>query len=121
MWKVKEMVDSNIAVNEAVRVAQNLPALESRLEQVDPDIRIVRAKSLLYSKTVWGSLAAIVVSRLATQWGLGWDVTTCSVVSGAIVWIAVIALRYVTKAPIDGMVATTGDAAKAATPSGTLK
>ena len=115
------MVDSNIAVNEAVRVAQSLPGLENRLAEADPDVRIVRAKALLYSKTVWGALAAIVISRLATQWGLGWDATTCSVVSGGLVWVAVIALRYITKAPIDGMIATTGDAKKAAAPSGTLK
>lgn len=90
--------------DEAINQARTLPELIRNLSRVSPDLaQQLVGKSLLASKSVWGNAIAMVVAWAVTKWGLGWDAQTSAEVTGAVVMAATIALRYVTRQPISGI------------------
>jgi hypothetical protein len=91
--------------NRIVADARSMPDLIAAAKAADPALaEQLTGKALLYSRTVWGTPIVMLITWGASRYGLGWDVETCSAVAGAITWCAVVALRYVTRAPIAGIV-----------------
>lgn len=93
------------ARDRAIADAKDLPSLINNVSAVDPALASqLTGKALLASKTPWGTIAGGVVGWLVSHYGLGWDQATCDVVAGACVLLASYAMRYVTAAPITGVV-----------------
>ncbi len=91
--------------DQLIGMAKDVPDLIAKARTFDPDLAAsLTGKALLASKTVWGTLAAMVVSWAVTRWGLGWDADTCAEVSGVLVMGATAGLRAITKAPVTGIV-----------------
>ncbi len=92
----------------AISQAKNLPQLIAFLSAADPKLAdAIKGKSLIASKSPWGTLAVTVVSWAAAHWGLGWSDDTCNLVAGAGVVLGSYAMRYITRAQITGFVKPT--------------
>lgn len=86
-----------------VNASRDLPELLNRAAALDPETAAKwTGGALVASKTVWGTLAALVVAEGVRRLHLGWDQNTIAVVSGALVLAAAAGLRLVTKYPITG-------------------
>lgn len=94
----------NAMTDKIVADAKSLPDLIAKAQQADPELaQQLTGKALLASKTVWGVPLTMIVSAVVTRYGLGWDASTCGIVSGALVMVATVALRWVTSSPISGI------------------
>lgn len=90
--------------DQAVAVARDIPTLIKQASVVDPDLAAKwTGKALVASKTVWGTLATMMVSWAVTRWGLGWDPQTCAEASGVLVMAATLGLRSASELPITGL------------------
>lgn len=101
----------------AVALAKDIPSLIRQAAASDPDLAAKwKGKSLIASKTLWGTLITMGVSWAVTKWGLGWNSDTCAEVSGGLVMAATATLRSVSELPITGLFrpATTQEAVKTA-------
>lgn len=97
-------VTRSALVNDAVARAQDLPQLVDQLKQVDPGLaQQFTGKALVASKTVWGVGATMIVTYVATTYGLGWDHDTVELVSGLAVIVATAVFRKLSSAPISGI------------------
>lgn len=95
--------------DQVIGMAKDLPDLIVKAQTFDPALAAsLTGKALIASKTVWGTLAAMLVSWAVTRWGLGWDADTCAEVSGVLVMAATAGLRAITKAPVTGVVTAGG-------------
>lgn len=93
-------------VNAAVARAQSLPGLVAELRQIDPALAgQLTGKTLLASRSPWGTLAAGLVGYVSARYGLGFDETTTGLVAGASVLVGSYAMRLLTRQPITGIVA----------------
>ena len=93
------------ARDRAIADAKDLPSLINNVSAVDPALAAsLTGKALLASKSPWGSLAGGIVGWLVSHYGLGWDQATCDLVAGACVLAASYVMRYITAAPITGVV-----------------
>jgi hypothetical protein len=89
--------------DQTVAIAKDIPDLISKASTFDPDLAAKwTGKALLASKTLWGSLAIIVVTAVVKRYTLGWDENTVDTVAGAIDIVCFAALRKVTEHPITG-------------------
>lgn len=89
--------------DQAVATARDLPDLIQKASALDPDLAAkFTGKSLLASKTFYGSILVIVVTEVARRYSLGWDPTTVDIVAGAIDLAALSALRAMSEHPITG-------------------
>jgi len=94
-------------INTAIAQARSLPGLIANLQHINPDlVAQLETKPLLASRTVWGTLLAWGIGWLTTRYGLDWPTETCGLVAGACMWAASIALRWITKGPVAGIVRT---------------
>lgn len=106
--------------DQAVSLARDIPSLIKQAAIVDPDLAAKwTGKSLVASKTIWGTLATMIVSWAVTKYGLGWSPEVCAEVSGVAVMVATAFLRLVTELPITGIFrsATTNEAVAIAAPA----
>lgn len=95
------------AVNAAIAHARSLPDLIGGLQRINPElVAQLETKPLLASRTVWGTLATYAVVWLAGHYGLDWDAGTCGLVAGSCMWLATLALRWITKGPVAGLLRT---------------
>jgi hypothetical protein len=98
----------------ALNGASGVPQVAKALSVLDPDLA---PKALIASKTPWGTVAVAAVGGLATKFGLscGAVVTATCWSTDTVDWVAGVAtlagsvigsyiMRYVTKAPISGIV-----------------
>lgn len=70
-------------IDSAVRAAQSLPDLVTKLELVDPSLAARVAGQV---QVPWGRLLVGAVTYASAKWGLGWDQTVDEVVAaGALV------------------------------------
>ncbi len=91
-------------VNSTVLSAKNLPDLVNKLQEVDPQLaEQLEGKALVSSKTPIGTFLVPAVVWVAAHYGLGWDVTICTYVAGALVLVGTYVMRYITTSPIAGL------------------
>lgn len=101
-------ITESAAVNTAIADAKDLPALVTKLNEIDPAYgQQLTGKALLASKTPWGTLAVGAAAWLSTHYGLGWDEATASLVGGAAVLVGSYAMRALTHTPITSVVTPT--------------
>lgn len=94
-------------VNAAISQARNLPALISNLRQADPALAVqLESKPLLFAKSPPAVLLATGIAWASARYGMGWDETTCSLVSGVILTLVAYGMRYITKQPTVGIITT---------------
>lgn len=62
-------------------------------------------KSLLGTKTFWAAILTPIVGALAARYAAGLDGATVGAITTVLTSAAMIAMRYVTKAPVTGIVA----------------
>jgi hypothetical protein len=87
--------------------AQSAADLVAKAAIADPALAAaLTPKVLLLSRSPVGVLAAGVIVWLAAKFGLNLDPTTVDVASAGGVLLAGYAMRYITKAPIEGVVKT---------------
>lgn len=106
--------------DQAVSIARDIPSLIKQAAIVDPDLAAKwTGKSLVASKTIWGTLATMIVSWAVTKYGLNWPPEVCAEVSGVAVMVATAGLRLVTELPITGIFrsATPNEAVAIAAPA----
>lgn len=85
----------------AIAAAKDVPTLIAGLETADPAMaQAITGKALAASKSVYGGIAVLMVTWLASKFNLGWGADTITLVAGGLVltW-----LRMVTFAPIAGL------------------
>jgi hypothetical protein len=91
-------------VNSVVADARSLPDLIKQADIIAPDLAAKwTGKSLIASKSPWGTLAGGIVGWAVSHYALGWDQATCSLVAGGFVLIASYAMRAITSLPITGV------------------
>jgi hypothetical protein len=114
-----------VTVTQAIAAAQNKPALLNNmaaaarmdptaiptlvndLAALDPSlVAPVQAKALLASKTPIGVIIAYGIAWATAKYGFGLDPNTISLLAGGVVLLAAYGMRYVTNAPIGGIVST---------------
>lgn len=92
---------SSFAVDNAVAGAQNLPQLVGALQTVAPQLAdSLVGKSLVASKSPWGTLAAGIVSYAASKYGFGWPPELSAAIGGAGVLLGGFVMRAMTRQPI---------------------
>lgn len=93
--------------DQAVAEAKNVPELVAGLQAVNPGLaQQIAGKALIASKTPWGTVASGLIGWGVSHWALGWDQATCDLVAGLCVLAGSYAMRYITAAPIRGIVST---------------
>ena len=91
-------------VNAAIARARTLPEL---IASLPPSLAAqLETKPLLLSKSPPGVLIASVIAWVSTRYGIGWDDTTCSLITGVVLLLAGYALRAITRQPVAGIVST---------------
>jgi hypothetical protein len=71
--------------DQVIAEARSLPDLIAKAQTADPQLAAqLSTKAAVASKTMWGTVASLVVSWAVTKWSLGWDPNTCALVSGVI-------------------------------------
>jgi hypothetical protein len=97
-------------VDGAIAAARNLPELTKNLRAVDPALaQQFAGKTLIASKTPWGTIAITAVAYLSTKYGLGWDQITVlgmpldQLVAGAGIIVGAYVMRLITNSPIAGI------------------
>lgn len=91
-------------VNAVIAAARNLPDLIARFKVLDPDLaEQLEGKLLIQAKSPVVVTLSGLISWLVARYGLGWDPDTTSAVAGVIVLAAGYGMRYVTHAPIAGI------------------
>ena len=91
-------------LNQAVADAQSLPDLITKTQAIDPALaKSLEGKSLLASKSPWGTILLAIIGWLVSRYGLGWPPDVQALVSGACVLAGSYAMRYVTSARITGL------------------
>jgi hypothetical protein len=90
--------------DDAIKAAQSLPDLVNKLQTVDPALATQLAgKSLVMSRTPWGTLAATGVAYLSTRYGLGWSEGFSATVAGVGLLAGSYFMRWITTTPIMGI------------------
>jgi hypothetical protein len=102
------------AINQVVKDAQSLPALVAGLKTIEPDLAAqIEGKALASSKTPWVTLLGAAVAWISTKYGFGWDDTTDSFVTGAVLLIVSYIMRALSNVPITGFFVKAEDVFKA--------
>ena len=100
-------IEAAVVRDEIIRQASSAEDLLHKAQASDPElVKQLTSKPLLASKTIWGTLIALVLSYLVTRFGLGLDADLQALISGCIVMAANAALRAITAGPIKGIIAT---------------
>jgi len=90
--------------DQVIAQAKDLPDLIQKASALDPDLAAkFTGKSLLASKTFYGSILVIVVTEVARRYSLGWDPNTVDIVAGLIDLAALSGLRFASEHPITGL------------------
>jgi hypothetical protein len=93
-----------IQVNAAVKAAQSLPDLIAKLSVANPTMADqLTSKSLITSKSLYGTPIVTAIAFLSAKYGLGWDDTTVNLVSLFVLLAASAGFRLLTKSPIGGV------------------
>lgn len=93
------------ATDRAVSDARDLPSLVNNLSAVNPDLaQQFTGKLLLASRSAPGPFVTGALTWLVAHYALGWSPEFTSMVAGGVVLLAGYALRYITSAPISGVV-----------------
>jgi hypothetical protein len=88
----------------AIRAAQSLPELVENLRAVDPALaQQITGKTLIASKSPWGTFAVAAVAYLSSKYGLGWSEGVDELVAGGGILLGAYLMRLVTSAPIAGI------------------
>lgn len=104
-------------INDAVKAAQDMPHLVAMLQTADPTLaQQIEGKSLVASKTPWGTLVCSAVAFFATKYGLActaavttncWSNDTVDLVGGLAAMggalVGSYIMRSITSAPITGV------------------
>lgn len=91
--------------DQLVADARSVPDLIAKAKDLDPTLaEQLTGKALVASKTPWGVLVAGIVGWGVAHWGLGWSSDTTDLVAGAAVVVGAYAMRWITRAPITGIV-----------------
>jgi hypothetical protein len=78
--------------------------LINKAKDVDPQLaESLTEKALIWSKTVWATPVSLVVSWVVSHYALGWDADTSALVTGVVTWGVVTGVRYISRAPIGGI------------------
>lgn len=103
---VQQAVAQSQSVSDLARnLGRDLPTLIRALQAADPtQATELQSKGLAASKTLWGSVAAAVISALAARWGLDLDANSTAILMGLISVGVAAGLRMVTSKPIKGLV-----------------
>ena len=89
--------------DQMIAEAKSLPDLISKAKTVDPQLAAqLTTKAAIASKTMWGSVASLIVSWVVTKWSLGWDPNTCALVSGIIAMGVGAVVRRITDPRVTG-------------------
>lgn len=92
------------AVNAAVAAAKDLPGLVAALQTASPQLaQQIEGKPLALSKSMYGNILLPVVTYLAGRYGLGWDESTCALVTGFVLAACAVGFRLITTSPISGL------------------
>lgn len=85
--------------------AQSLPDLIARAKLLDPNLAaMIEGKAAIGSKTVWAAVLTPLLAWLVARYGIGWDDGTQTLVVGLASAGIGVAVRFVTKGPITGIV-----------------
>jgi hypothetical protein len=94
--------------DQAVKAADNVPALISNLSTVNPALaQQITGKAAVASATVWGHIALLLISAAVAKWGLNWDSPTQVEIAGLVAigaqsaWGVV--ATWLEKVPITGL------------------
>ena len=84
-----------------IRAASADPALANALTGL---VTTDDPKALLASRTFWAAILTPVVSGAVMHFGLAWDPATIASVTTLLEMVAMVAMRFVTRAPVTGVV-----------------
>lgn len=82
-------------------ISADLPDIIKEVETIDPALA---PKALLASRTPWGTLAVTALGWLLAKYGLHWDSNVVDLVAGGSVLLGSFGMRYITSAPIKGLI-----------------
>jgi len=92
-------IEAAVVRDEIIRQASSAEDLLHKAQASDPElVKQLTSKPLLASKTIWGTLIALVLSYLVTRFGLGLDADLQALISGCIVMAANAANATLTRA-----------------------
>jgi hypothetical protein len=106
-----------VSRDQIVASAKGFADLIDRAEAADPALASqLKGKALAASKTVWGTLIALIVGWVVSRYGLDLSADGTAEVTGLIVMGSVALLRWVSTGPITGWIkpATADEVAKQA-------